>query len=30
VTDAAIERLDDVRMDAVRLTTPVADAELPV
>jgi L(+)-tartrate dehydratase beta subunit len=26
--DAAIERLDDVRMDEVRLTTPVADAEL--
>jgi L(+)-tartrate dehydratase beta subunit len=28
VTDAAIERLDEVRMDEVRLTTPVADAEL--
>src|SRR5262249_5115123 len=28
VTDAAIERLDDVRMDEVRLTTAVADAEL--
>ena len=28
MTDAAIERLDDVRMDEVRLTTPVADADL--